>query len=92
MSRYRLEIRVTPRPDLLDPEGNAIEHALHSLGFAEVSRVRVGRVIYLDVAADSGSAALALGHAMCRKLLANPVTEDYDVALAGEPAGAGGVR
>lgn len=91
MSRYRLEIRVTPRPGLLDPEGNAIEHALHSLGFAEVSRVRVGRVIYLDVAADSGPTALALGDAMCRKLLANPVTEDYGVALAGEPAGAGGL-
>lgn len=92
MSHYRLEIRVTPRPGLLDPEGNAIEHALHSLGFAQVTRVRVGRVIYLDVAADSDDAALALGDAMCRKLLANPVTEEYGVALAREAAEAGGVR
>ncbi|MBI4539996.1 MAG: phosphoribosylformylglycinamidine synthase subunit PurS [Gemmatimonadetes bacterium] len=92
MSDYRLEIRVTPRPGLLDPEGNAIEHALHSLGFLNVTRVRVGRIMSLDVGADSAAEARAQGEAMCRKLLANPVTQDYTVGVVGEPAEAGGVR
>lgn len=81
MSSYRLEIRITPRPGLLDPEGAAIQHALDSLGFHAVTHVRVGKAIYVDASADSERAALELGEAMCRKLLANPVTEDFDVSL-----------
>ena len=82
MSSYRLEIRVTPRPGLLDPEGAAIHHALESLGFEEVSGVRVGKDLYVDLTAESEAAAIAVGEAMCRKLLANPVTEDFSVDLA----------
>lgn len=92
MRRYRLEVRVTPRPGLLDPEGNAIAHALHSLGFEAVEQVRVGRIMIVDVGAESPEAAVAAADAMCRKLLANPVTQDYQVALVGEPAEVGGAR
>ncbi len=81
MNGYRLEIRVTPRPGLLDPEGAAIQHALDSLGFHAVTDVRVGKAIYVDVATDTEGAALELGEAMCRKLLANPVTETFAVSL-----------
>lgn len=85
MTRYLLEIRVTPRPGLLDPEGAAIHHALDSLGFDAVSGVRVGKDLYVDLTAESEEAAVAAGEAMCRKLLANPVTEDFSVQIA-DPA------
>ena len=79
MSRYRLEIRVTPRPGILDPQGKAIHHALHSLGWSGVSDVRVGKAIHLELEAASPEAARAEAEAMCRKLLANPVTEDFEI-------------
>lgn len=92
MSRYRIEIRVTPRPGLLDPEGKAIQHALTSLGYAGTGEVRVGKLIEVDVQASNEEAALETGRLMCRRLLANPVTEDYDVRLREVLAGASGGR
>ena len=86
MSRYRIEILVTPRPGLLDPEGNAIHHALHSLGYANVESARVGKVIYLDVDADGESQAREKADTMCRKVLANPVTEDYEIQVLPDEA------
>jgi phosphoribosylformylglycinamidine synthase len=88
LSRHSLEIRIKPRPGLLDPQGKAIHGALHSLGWPDVGDVRVGKVIYLDIEAPSADEALSAGEAMCRKLLANPVTEDFTVSLAGELTGA----
>ena len=82
MSRYSLEIRIKPRPGLLDPQGKAIHGALHSLGWDEVGDVRVGKVIYLELDADAPEGAIETAEAMCRKLLANPVTEDFSVSLA----------
>ncbi len=81
MERFRLEIRVVPRPGLLDPEGKAITHALHSLDWGGVQDVRVGKVMHMDLEAASSEAAVAEAEAMCRKLLANPVTEDFEVSL-----------
>ena len=89
MTRYSLEVRIKPRPGLLDPEGKAVQHALHSLGWSGVGDVRVGKVIYVDLEAASPEAAAETANAMCRKLLANPVTEDFEVAVAGELEGAG---
>lgn len=71
-----------PRPGLLDPQGKAIQHALESLGYAEAKEVRVGKVIDIELLADGEEAAVEQGREMCRKLLANPVTEDFEVALA----------
>ena len=70
-------VRVMPRTGLLDPQGQAVEHALTALGFEEAGSVRVGRAIELDVDAASRDAAEARARQMCDKLLANPVTEDY---------------
>lgn len=99
MSRFRLEIRITPRRGLLDPEGKAIHHALGNLGYDEVAEVRVGRVLLVELAADSPEHAAGRADEMCRKLLANPVTEDFEVgapeevpaspAADGAPAGDG---
>jgi len=82
LTRFSLEIRIKPRPGLLDPEGKAIHHALHSLGWGDVEEVRVGKVIYLDLEAESEEAAIEATTAMCRKILANPVTENFEVSLS----------
>ncbi len=79
MSRFRLEIRVIPRPGLLDPEGKAIQSALRSLDYEQVHEVRVGKLLNLDVEAASEDEARDGAEAMCRRLLANPVTEDFEI-------------
>lgn len=78
---YRVLVRVMPRTGLLDPQGQAVESALHVLGFAEGSQVRVGKAITLDVKASSKDEAVSRARQMCDKLLANPVTEDYLVEV-----------
>jgi phosphoribosylformylglycinamidine synthase len=89
VSQYRLEIRVKPRPGLLDPQGKAVHHSLNSLGWEGVHDVRVGKAIYIDLDAESEDAALEAAETMCRKLLANPVTEDFEVSVVGTLEGAG---
>ena len=83
MKRYHLEVHVKPRPGLLDPQGKAVAHALTDLGYAGVADVRVGKILEVDVEASSEADAQARGEEMCRKLLANPVTEDFRVTVAG---------
>ncbi len=91
MSRYHLEIRVIPRPGLLDPQGKAIQHALASLGWSGVADVRTGKAIYVELDAASEEEARESAEGMARKLLANPVTEDFEVAVLGTaPSGSAG--
>jgi phosphoribosylformylglycinamidine synthase subunit PurS len=80
MKRYRLAIHIVPRRGILDPQGKAVADALHSLGFPQVGDVRVGRHLVVETEAASADAARAAGGAMCEKLLANPVTEDFEIA------------
>ena len=82
MSTYNVEVRVTPRAGLLDPQGKAVNGALHSLAFAQVDDVRVGRLIKLKVNAASDAEARELTERMCKQLLANPVTEDYEISVS----------
>jgi phosphoribosylformylglycinamidine synthase PurS subunit len=70
---WRVHVRILPRAGLLDPQGQAVEHALSALHFP--------KAIALDVAAPSAAAAEASVRAMCEKLLANPVTEDFEIAI-----------
>ena len=81
MGAFRVEIRVMPRAALLDPQGQAVEHALHALGFAEAAKVRVGKHLVLELSAPTREAATARARTMCDRLLANPVTEDYAVTV-----------
>ena len=81
MKSFRIEVRVMPRGALLDPQGKAVEHALHALGFSEAAKVRVGKHLVLEVQAASRDDALARARTMCDRLLANPVTEDYELAV-----------
>lgn len=81
MTDFRVEVRVTPRRGILDPQGSAVQGALRSLGFGGVEEVHVGRLIRFTLAADDENDASSRVDAMCRQLLANPVTEDYDVRV-----------
>ena len=66
---------IRPKAGILDPQGEAVQRALPALGFQGVSGVRVGRLVELDVHDPDQL------HAMCEKLLANPLVEDYEVQL-----------
>lgn len=80
MSRFRVSVHIVPRRGILDPQGKAVADALHSLGFRDVADARIGRHVVLDVQAGSADAAGAAVREMCDRLLANPVTEDYEIA------------
>ena len=82
MTDFRVEVRVTPRRGILDPQGKAVEGALGSLGFGGVSEVHVGRLVRFTLSAASEDEARERVEAMCRQLLANPVTEDYEAEVA----------
>jgi phosphoribosylformylglycinamidine synthase subunit PurS len=78
---YRVHVRVMPRAGLLDPQGQAVEHALGSLGFEGAQQVRIGRAIELELAAANPDEAAVRAREMCDRLLANPVTEDYELEV-----------
>ena len=80
MRRYRVAVHITPRRGILDPQGKAVAGALHALGFAAVADVHVGRHIVVELDAADERAADGAARAMCEKLLANPVTEDFEIA------------
>ena len=80
MSRFRVAVQVVPRRGLLDPQGKAVADALHTLGFGAVSSVHVGRHLVLELEADDESTARVQTNEMCERLLANPVTEDFEIA------------
>lgn len=81
---YIAKIRVTLRPSILDPQGKAVEHAIGSLGVGSVQGVRMGKYVEMRVEASSEADARKVTEEVCRKLLANPVMEDfvYDIEKA----------
>jgi phosphoribosylformylglycinamidine synthase PurS subunit len=81
MSSFEARIEIGHRPGILDPQGGVIERALPALGYGNVSDVRVGKSIRLVVAAEDAGAARAQVEEMCRRLLANPVIEDFTIEL-----------
>jgi len=82
VSAFKVEIRVMPRASLLDPQGQAVQHALHALGFRDVGGVRVGKHLVVELQAANRDEAAARARAMCDRLLANPVTEDYECSVS----------
>lgn len=79
---YKASIRITLRSSILDPQGKAVHHALGSLGYEAVERVRMGKFAELWIDADSEAEATRVAEEACEKLLANPVMEDFEVAVA----------
>ena len=74
-------VTVSLKEGVLDPQGKAIEHALHNLGFANVAEVRAGKIISFDIEAPSEDAARAQAEDMARRLLANTVIERFAVEV-----------
>jgi phosphoribosylformylglycinamidine synthase subunit PurS len=72
----KVRVLIRPKQGILDPQGQAVEDALHALGFRDVASVHVGRLIELEVEDPSQVAE------MCERLLANPLIEDYEVQAA----------
>ncbi len=70
-------IHVTLRPSILDPQGKAVAHAIGTLGVAGVNSVRMGKYIEVTFEGDDPNGARTATEEICRKLLANPVMEDY---------------
>jgi phosphoribosylformylglycinamidine synthase len=78
----RARVTVMLKDGVLDPQGEAVRHALAGLGFAGVEKVRQGKVIEIDLAATDRAAAEADLRAMCERLLANTVIEKYAIEIA----------
>jgi phosphoribosylformylglycinamidine synthase len=82
----KVTVYVTLKPTLLDAQGRTVESALHSMGYDEVSGVRIGKIIELQTPPDIVDAEMIRARVaqMCDKLLANPVTESYRIVVEGE--------
>lgn len=79
---YKATISITLRPSILDPEGKTVHHALTNLGYDSVEQVRMGKRAEVWIDADDEEEARRIAEEACDKLLANPVTENYEIDLA----------
>jgi phosphoribosylformylglycinamidine synthase len=77
----KVRVRVTLKPGILDPQGKAIGNALAALGFGGIGEVRQGKVIEIELAETDPARTCQQTEAMCKQLLANPVTEDYTIEI-----------
>lgn len=77
----KAKIHVTLKSGILDPQGKAIEHALETLGFKNASNVRMGKYLELELRETTKDRAEAEVKAMCEKLLANTIIEEYRFEL-----------
>ncbi len=78
---YRAKVNVTLKKSVFDPQGKTVLDALHSLGFKEAERLRVGKFFDLNLKAKTKKEAELKVKAMCDKLLINPVIEEYAYEL-----------
>ena len=73
------KVIVMPKAAVLDPQGNAVRDAMRHLGMPEVSRVRIGKDMEIEIEGENGELESRL-HQLCRDLLSNPVIEDYELS------------
>ena len=78
---YHSKILVTLRQSILDPEGKAVEHGVHSLGYGRVRNVRIGKFVELNVDVPNKEEAEKITKEVSEKLLANPVMEDFSFTV-----------
>ena len=78
---YHSKILVTLRQSILDPQGKAVEHGTHSLGYERVRNVRIGKFVELNVDAKDRQEAENITREVSEKLLANPVMEDFSITV-----------
>ena len=79
---FTVQIKVMPLKDLLDPQGKAVMGGLQNLGLNNITDVRIGKHIDLQIEADSKENALAAAEDAAKKLLANPVMEVYEISIS----------
>ena len=79
--KFIAEIDVMPLKALLDPQGKAVTNSMHNIGFKEVSNVRIGKHITLEIEASSKEAAMKKMNEACNKILSNPVMEGFEYRL-----------
>ena len=79
----KARIKITLKNGVLDPQGKAIGHALHQLGYDSLGEVRQGKYIELDIAETDPAKARRTVEEMCERVLANTVIENYDIELDG---------
>lgn len=79
MTAFRVPVQIVPRSGILDPQGAAVAGALRTLGFGAVRDVHVGRFVTVELEAATPDEAASAVRAMCEKLLANPVIEDFRI-------------
>lgn len=78
---YTVQVKVMPLKDLLDPQGKAVMGGLSNLGLKAVADVRIGKNISMQIDADSADAAKAIAEEAAKKLLANPVMEQFEITV-----------
>jgi phosphoribosylformylglycinamidine synthase len=80
-------VYVTPKTGVLDPQGKAVQHSLHTLGYPEVGDVRIGKYLEVRLVEVSRESAEVRVREMCERLLANRVIEDFRFEIETEPKG-----
>jgi phosphoribosylformylglycinamidine synthase len=75
----KVRVLVRLKPGILDVQGAAVKRALMGLGFTDVADLRVGKVIEVELEAPTAAQARARAEEMCRRLLANPLLEEYTI-------------
>jgi phosphoribosylformylglycinamidine synthase len=78
---FKSRIIVQLRKSILDPQGKAVEHGVHSLGYQQAKNVRIGKFIEMEIDAANESEAGRMTEEVCKKLLANPVMEDFTYTI-----------
>jgi phosphoribosylformylglycinamidine synthase len=78
---YRAKILITLRKSILDPQGKAIHHALESLGLSSIQEIRMGKYLEMVINTATTEEASKTTQEACKKLLANPVMEDFTYTI-----------
>lgn len=81
MANFIATINITLRKNILDVQGKTVEHALHSIGYSDCSNVRIGKLVELNIEAESAAHAKELLTDACKRLIANPIIEDFEIVI-----------
>ena len=81
MKEFKVKVEVKLKSVVLDPQGKTVLMALHNLGYNEVQETRIGKLIELIVKDESHQKVRERVEEMCKKLLSNPVIEDFDIKI-----------
>jgi phosphoribosylformylglycinamidine synthase len=79
--KFQVQVKVMPLKELLDPQGKAVRAGLDNLGLKNISDVRIGKNIDLEIEAKSEQEAIEIAEQASKKLLANPVMEQFEISL-----------